>query len=216
MVHRAMVVLLASLSILWGVSTSAAAGAEQVIRAGMAFHTDSGGQCVTGFSVRHATLGDGFLAFRGCGEVGDVAYLYPSVRVGVVAAVAASPTWLWVDLDDGWSAAGELADGSPIEGGAEAPVGASVCRSGSTSGWHCGVIQAKNVTISFPQGTINGVTRTNVCVEPGDVGAVYISATQAQGIGIGGSGSCSSGGASYFYPLSRVLSEAPGLSLITS
>lgn len=38
---------------------------------------------------------------------------------------------------------------------------------GATSGWHCGTIQAKNQTITFPGGTITGLTRTSVCAEAG-------------------------------------------------
>jgi len=93
-----------------------------------------------------------------------------------------------------------------ITGSTEAAVGASVCKYGATTGWQCGTIQGKNQTITFPEGTLTGLTRTNVCTEPGDTGGPFVSGTQAQGVLVAGSGNCSSGGTSYFLPVNRVLS----------
>src|SRR3546814_6571346 len=39
-----------------------------------------------------------------------------------------------------------------VTGHAEAPIGAAICRSGRTTGWHCGAIQAKNVTVNYSSG----------------------------------------------------------------
>ena len=103
-----------------------------------------------------------------------------------------------------------------VKGSTEAAIGASICRSGSTTGWHCGVVQAKNQTVSYTGGpTVTGLTRTNVCAEPGDSGGSFISGTQAQGVTSGGSGNCSSGGTTYHQPVNEALS-AYGLHLVTS
>jgi streptogrisin C len=107
-----------------------------------------------------------------------------------------------------------------IGGATAAGVGASVCRSGSTTGWHCGTILARNTTVCYPQGCVSGLIRTNVCAEPGDSGGSLVTnggsgaRVQAQGMTSGGSGNCSSGGITYFEPVTRALS-AWGLTLYT-
>lgn len=52
-----------------------------------------------------------------------------------------------------------------VRGSTEAAVGASVCRSGSTTGWRCGTLQAKNQTVRYAQGTVFGLTRTSACAQ---------------------------------------------------
>ncbi len=86
--------------------------------------------------------------------------------------------------------------------------------SGSTTGWHCGQVQAFNQTVRYAEGTVTGLTRTNVCAEPGDSGGSFISGNQAQGMTSGGSGNCTFGGTTYFQPVNEVLS-AYNLRLIT-
>ncbi|HEX2773599.1 MAG TPA: S1 family peptidase, partial [Micromonosporaceae bacterium] len=102
-----------------------------------------------------------------------------------------------------------------VAGSSEAAVGASVCRSGSTTGWRCGTIQSKNATVNYAQGSVSGLTRTNACAEPGDSGGSWLSGQQAQGVTSGGSGNCTSGGTTYFQPVNEILS-AYGLTLRTS
>ncbi|MGH8877387.1 MAG: S1 family peptidase [Stackebrandtia sp.] len=206
----------AATAMLIGSATAAHAGpeADGQVRAGMSFTTDATSRCTIGFSVSHSDSGDGFVAAGHCGEIGDRVYV-EGVAAGVVAGHSTDTlTWLWVDLDDGWTALPEVVGGGTVSDGQEAPVGSAVCRAGSTTGWHCGTITAKDVTINFPEGSINGVTQTNVCAEPGDTGGPFLSGSSAQGVTIGGSGNCSSGGSTYFYPLSPIL-EAAGLTLIT-
>lgn len=93
----------------------------------------------------------------------------------------------------------------PVNGSQEAPVGASICRSGSTTGAFCGVIQAKNATVNYPEGTVTGLTQTNVCAEPGDSGGSWISGDQAQGVTSGGAGDCTAGGVTFFQPVNEIL-----------
>lgn len=105
-----------------------------------------------------------------------------------------------------------------VVGSQEAPIGADVCRSGSTTGTYCGQIQGKNETVSYPEGTVHGLTRTNVCAEPGDSGGSWITpfrdAAQAQGVTSGGSGNCSTGGTTYYQPLNPILNHW-NLNLVT-
>jgi streptogrisin C len=99
-----------------------------------------------------------------------------------------------------------------VRGSTAAPVGSSICRSGSTTGWHCGTVQQLNATVQYSQGTVSGLTRTNVCAEPGDSGGSWMSGSQAQGVTSGGSGNCTSGGTTYFQPVNEIL-NAYGLTL---
>ncbi|MFD8704769.1 S1 family peptidase [Kitasatospora sp. NPDC059648] len=101
-----------------------------------------------------------------------------------------------------------------VSGSTEQTVGGSVCRSGSTTGWHCGTVEEQNATVNYQEGSVYGVTRTDVCAEPGDSGGSFISGDQAQGVTSGGSGDCSSGGETYFQPVNLIHSTY-GLTLAT-
>lgn len=102
-----------------------------------------------------------------------------------------------------------------VLGSDEAPIGASVCRSGSTTGMHCGEIRTKHETIHYAEGAVHDMTGTSVCAEGGDSGGSWLSGNQAQGVTSGGYGDCTSGGATWFQPLNPILSEF-GLTLLTA
>ncbi|RZU48331.1 streptogrisin C [Krasilnikovia cinnamomea] len=105
-----------------------------------------------------------------------------------------------------WTPTPKIKGGVPVLGSAVAPVGSSVCRSGSTTGYRCGTVTARNQTVNYPQGTVSGLTRTSVCAESGDSGGPFVSSTrQAQGVTSGGSGNCTSGGTTFFQPLGEIL-----------
>jgi streptogrisin C len=56
------------------------------------------------------------------------------------------------------------------------PIGATSCKSGRTTGWTCGVIQAKNVTVRYETGqTLYGMVQHNACTEGGDSGGSVMS-----------------------------------------
>lgn len=103
----------------------------------------------------------------------------------------------------------------PVAGNTEAPVGAAICRSGSTTGTFCGTILAKNQTVQYPEGQVTGLTRTDVCAEGGDSGGPWLSGDQAQGVTSGGSGDCTVGGETFFQPLNEILA-AGDLTLVTT
>jgi streptogrisin C len=67
---------------------------------------------------------------------------------------------------------------------------------------------------------VYGLIRTNVCAEPGDSGGSLVSnpgsgvKVAALGMTSGGSGNCTSGGTTFFQPVTEALSVY-GLSLVT-
>jgi streptogrisin D len=88
---------------------------------------------------------------------------------------------------------------------ADAFVGESVERSGSTSGLHGGTVLGLDATVNYSEGTVFGLIDTDVCAEPGDSGGSLFDGTAAIGLTSGGSGDCSSGGETFFQPVTDAL-----------
>lgn len=87
-------------------------------------------------------------------------------------------------------------------------VGQQLCRRGSTTGTRCGQVTGLNATVNYAQGSVSGLIRTNICAQPGDSGGpLYSNSGVAYGLTSGGSGNCSSGGTTYFQPVTEVLSR---------
>jgi streptogrisin C len=182
--------------------------------------------CSVGFSVTKGTE-QGFATAGHCGDAGDKAfYLVSSRTVSQIGAFAASNfpnvDRAWVKVDNSHTLLPSVAGSGSVavKGSTEAPIGAALCRSGRTTGWKCGVIEAKNASVTYPEGMVNGMTRTNICAEGGDSGGPFITgAGQGQGTLSGGSGSCKGGQAklakTYFFPLNATL-QAYNLTLKTS
>ena len=183
------------------------------VRGGDAFYM--GGRCSVGFSVS-----GGFVTAGHCGTAGTATQGYNQIAQGTFRGSSfPGNDYAWVQVNSNWTPqpwVNNYQGGNvTVAGSTEAAVGASICRSGSTTGWHCGTISAKNQTVNYAQGTVTGLTRTNVCAEPGDSGGSWLSGQQAQGVTSGGSGDCTSGGTTYFQPVNEILS-AYGLTLTTS
>jgi streptogrisin C len=184
--------------------------------------------CSIGFNVAQGST-PGYVSAGHCGDAGEPVYLElsPQWTVGPkIGTFAASNfpqpgqtgndySWVKVDAGNnllptvyGWGK-GDVT----VHGSIEAAVGAAICRSGRTSGWRCGTIEAKNQTVSYSSGeTILNLTRTTACSEGGDSGGSFITGPgQAQGVLSGGSGSCkgklpNNRTRSYFQPLLPILS----------
>lgn len=75
----------------------------------------------------------------------------------------------WVDKYNGTAMVVKGSWGNP-------PVGATICKSGRTTGWTCGVIRSLNQTVNYGHGAVYQVVRHNACQEPGDSGGSSISA----------------------------------------
>jgi hypothetical protein len=95
-----------------------------------------------------------------------------------------------------------------ITGSSQVPVGATVCKSGSTTGTTCGRVLRYNATVRYAEGTVRQMIETNVCTQPGDSGGALFAGSQAQGVVSGGSiaGCGASGFRSYFQPINEILS----------
>ncbi|GHA60984.1 S1 family peptidase [Streptomyces purpurascens] len=94
-----------------------------------------------------------------------------------------------------------------ISGAAEATVGMQVTRSGSTTQVHDGKVTGLDATVNYGNGDIvNGLIQTDVCAEPGDSGGSLFSGSSAVGLTSGGSGDCTSGGETFFQPVTEALS----------
>ncbi|MFW6691204.1 S1 family peptidase [Streptomyces sp. MAR4 CNX-425] len=188
------------------------------IRGGDAYYINNSGRCSVGFSITRGSQ-NGFVTAGHCGNTGASTSGYNQVAQGTFqGSVFPGRDMAWVATNSNWTPTpyvkGSGGANVTVAGSTQAPVNASICRSGSTTGWHCGEIRQHNTSVTYPEGTINGVTRTTVCAEPGDSGGSYISGDQAQGVTSGGSGNCSSGGTTFYFPVNPILSNY-GLTLVT-
>ncbi|MFI1410437.1 S1 family peptidase [Streptomyces sp. NPDC020707] len=95
-----------------------------------------------------------------------------------------------------------------ITSAATPAVGTNVIRTGSTTGTRTGRVTALNATVNYGGGdVVYGMIQTTVCAEPGDSGgAMYGSNGVAYGLTSGGSGNCTSGGTTFFQPVTEALS----------
>ncbi|MEV4410316.1 alpha-lytic protease prodomain-containing protein [Catellatospora sp. NPDC049609] len=177
---------------------------------GNAYYIGSGTRCSVGFAVT-----GGFVTAGHCGGTGATT-TQPSGTFAGSSFPGNDYAWVRTAAGNTPRALVNRYSGTvPVAGSQAAGVGASVCRSGSTTGWHCGTINALNSSVTYPQGTVTGLIRTNVCAEPGDSGGSLIAGDQAQGVTSGGSGNCSSGGTTYFQPVNEIL-QTYGLTLTVS
>ncbi|ONI90102.1 serine protease [Actinosynnema sp. ALI-1.44] len=184
------------------------------VRGGDQYGINNQSLCSVGFSVN-----GGFVTAGHCGTVGSSTVGSNGVAQGTFQ-ISSFPgnDYAFVATNSQWTpkAVVNRYDGSTVgvAGSQEAAIGAAVCRSGRTTGWKCGTILGKNESVTYPEGTITGMTRTNACAEPGDSGGSWLAGQQAQGVTSGGSGNCSQGGTIWFYPLGVILART-GKTLIT-
>ncbi|MGW5053440.1 S1 family peptidase [Actinokineospora sp. NPDC004072] len=178
---------------------------------GNAYYIGSGTRCSVGFSVN-----GGFITAGHCGRTGATT-TQPGGRFSGSSFPGNDMAYVAVNAGNNLIGAVNNYSGGrvAVAGSQEAPVGSSICRSGSTTGWHCGTIQARNATVNYPEGSVQGLIRTTVCAEPGDSGGSAVSGNQAQGVTSGGSGNCRTGGTTYFQPVNEIL-QTYGRTLITS
>ncbi|MGW6906281.1 alpha-lytic protease prodomain-containing protein [Streptomyces sp. NPDC054940] len=173
-------------------------------------------RCSIGFSVH-----GGFVTAGHCGQAGAGVRGWDGSYVGSFQGSSfPGDDYAWVSVGSGWWTVpvvlgwGTVPD-QLVRGSGEAPVGSSICRSGSTTHWHCGTVLAKNETVNYSQGAVHQMTKTSVCAEPGDSGGSFISGDQAQGVTSGGWGNCSGGGETWFQPINEILNRY-GLTLHTA
>jgi streptogrisin D len=171
-----------------------------------------GGQfrCSLGFNVRSGNTFF-FLTAGHCGNIASTWYSNSS-HTTVLGTTAGSSfpgnDYAIVRYTGSVTAAGtvDLYSGSQdITTAGNATVGQSVRRSGSTTHVHSGTVTAVNATVNYAEGTVTGLIRTTVCAEGGDSGGSLFAGTVALGLTSGGSGNCTSGGTTFFQPVTEPL-----------
>jgi hypothetical protein len=200
-------------------ATPASAGTVAVTASGPqggdAVYTDGGWRCVLGFNVRDSSNVYYFLVSAHCGGgLSGVWYANSSRTVvlgNTVSGGSPGSDFLLVKYaNQTISRPGtvDLYNGSSqdILTAANAYIGEPVKRSGSTTGVHSGTVTAVNATVTYADGTtLTGLIKTNVCAESGDTGGPLFDGTKAIGLFVSGSGNCSSGGTTYYRPVTQVL-----------
>ncbi|WP_250289348.1 S1 family peptidase [Streptomyces atroolivaceus] len=169
----------------------------------------SGWRCSLGFNVRSGSTYY-FLTAGHCTDGADTWWADPA-RTIVLGTTAGSS--FPVDdygivryTNDSVTKSGTVGN-QDITGAANATVGMPVTRRGSTTGIHSGYVTGLNATVNYGGGdVVHGMIRTNVCAEPGDSGGPLHSGPRAIGLTSGGSGNCSTGGTTFFQPVTEALS----------
>jgi streptogrisin D len=175
-----------------------------------------GGQyrCSLGFNVRSGTTYY-FLTAGHCGNIASSWYSN-SAKTTLLGSVTGSSfpgnDYAIVKYSTSFTnhpGTVDLYNGSSqdITSSGNATVGQAVKRSGSTTGVHSGSVTAVNATVNYAEGQVTGLIRTNVCAEGGDSGGALFAGSVALGLTSGGSGNCSSGGTTYFQPVTEALSR---------
>ncbi|WP_077797205.1 S1 family peptidase [Streptomyces sp. JHA26] len=181
------------------------------------------GRCSAGFNVTDGR-GDFILTAGHCGPTGSVWFGADGGGREIGRTVAGSfpgDDFSLVEYANGRAGDGAgvvaVGDGKGVRitGTGEAAVGQRVFRSGSTSGLRDGRVTALDATVNYPEGTVSGLIRTNVCAEPGDSGGPLFSEGIALGVTSGGSGDCTEGGTTFFQPVTEALT-ALGVRMIVS
>jgi streptogrisin C len=160
---------------------------------GQQVNMSNGFICSLGFNARTSSGAYVFVTAGHCGEGyptfsrngvtlgGTRAYSFPT---NDYAAVNINNPTYWnpqgaVDMYNGYARL--------VRGYSQAAVGSSLCKSGRTTGWTCGTIQAYNQTVNYGGGDIvYGLVRHSACVEQGDSGGSNMSGNYAQGVSSGG------------------------------
>jgi streptogrisin D len=164
----------------------------------------SGARCSLGFNVRSGSTYY-FLTAGHCTNIGS-SWSNGSVTLGTRAGTSFPGNDYGIVHYTNTSIAISGAVGSQDITSAGTPaVNSTVYRRGSTTGTHSGRVTALNATVNYAEGSVSGLIRTTVCAEPGDSGGPLYSGTTALGLTSGGSGNCSSGGVTYFQPVTEPL-----------
>lgn len=178
-------------------------------------------RCSLGFNVVTEDGGPGFLTAGHCGVAADqwseeaggapIATVEDAVFPGdgdfalLTYDDAATEAVSAVDLGDG-----RLFEITGVE---EAAIGEQVFRMGSTTGLFDGQVVGLDATVNYAEGTVTGLIQTTVCAEPGDSGGpLFTEDGAAIGLTSGGSGDCTTGGETFFQPVTTAL-EAVGATI---
>jgi streptogrisin D len=173
------------------------------ITGGDAIYT-GGARCSLGFNVRSGSTYY-FLTAGHCTNIGST-WTNGSTTLGTRAGTSFPGNDYGIVRYTNTTISKTGAVGSQDITNARTPsVGETVYRRGSTTGTRSGRVTALNATVNYAQGSVYGMIRTTVCAEPGDSGGPLYAGTSALGLTSGGSGNCSSGGTTFFQPVTEPL-----------
>lgn len=148
--------------------------------------------CSIGFSVTQGG-NTGFVTAGHCGTAGTAVSGYNGVTLGSFAgSTFPGNDFAWVrNTSASWTIqplVNNYAGGTlDVVGNLETPVGGAICRSGARTGYRCGVVTAKNVTVNYSVGPVYGMVRSSACVGGGDSGGSFVTpGGEAQGVTSGG------------------------------
>ena len=170
-----------------------------------------GGQyrCSLGFNVRNSAGAYFFLTAGHCGNIASTWYA-DSAKTTLLGTTAGSSfpgnDYAIVRYSTSYTNHPGTVGSQDITSAGTPAVGSTVTRRGSTTGIHSGTVQQLNATVNYAEGSVSGLIRTTVCAEGGDSGGSLYRGTTAFGLTSGGSGNCSSGGTTYFQPVTEPLS----------
>ncbi|GAA1135103.1 S1 family peptidase [Kribbella jejuensis] len=157
------------------------------LRGGVQVDKNTGYVCSLGFNARtrkgtrifltagHCTAGRPSFSRNGY-VLGDTyTSTFPGSDFGSVGVIEG---WDQQGYVEGWGN-GNVA----VKGIADATIGSTLCKSGKSTGWTCGRIVARNVTVNYGNNRIvRGLFEHTACVEAGDSGGANMTGSYAQGI----------------------------------
>ncbi len=148
--------------------------------------------CSIGFSVTQGG-NTGFVTAGHCGTAGTAVSGSNGVAIGNVAgSTFPGNDFAWVrNTSASWAiqpVVNNYANGTvSVIGNLETPVGGAICRSGARTGYRCGTVTAKNVTVNYSAGATFGLVQSTACVGGGDSGGSFVTpGGEAQGVASGG------------------------------
>jgi streptogrisin D len=176
------------------------------ISGGDAIYAPSGGRCSLGFNVRNSAGTTFFLTAGHCTNISST-WTNGSTTLGTRTGSSFPGNDYGIVRYTNTSISKPGAVGSvDITRAATPAVNATVTRRGSTTGTRSGRVTGLNATVNYAQGSVSGLIRTTVCAQPGDSGGSLYSGSTAHGLTSGGSGNCTSGGTTFFQPVTEPLS----------
>ena len=217
-VRRIPLLVLLALAVALGLPGAASGAAADAVRGGDGLFNESGTRCTVGLNATDGSDYYGLLPGH-CGAVGTRWFADAARTVPVGETVTSNypggdyAVVRYTNPDLTYPSEVTMGEGAVrIDQAIDPRVGMEVCRSGSTSGWHCGTVTAVDISVSYPDGVVNGLFSADICAEPGDDGGPAVSGNAVVGILSGGAGDCASGGEVFYQPAAEPLAEA-GLSV---
>ncbi|WP_175412316.1 S1 family peptidase [Streptomyces sp. TRM64462] len=122
---------------------------------------------------------------------------FPTNDYGIVRYTTTSNTTGRVNLYNGGY--------QDIASAADAVVGQSIRKSGSTTKVTSGTVTAVNVTVNYSSGPVYGMVRTTACSAGGDSGGAHFAGSVALGIHSGSSGCSGTSGSAIHQPVREAL-----------